>query len=290
MVLMNTAHPLPSAANPVQPTRRSALARLGLGVAGAAGLPPLLGGCSVLPLGTTVPMPQLRDPAGAAQPADTLVVMLPGRFDRPQDFIREGLVADLKRQRPDVDVLMVDAHLGYYLDRSVLVRLRQDVIRPARQQGYKQVWLAGISLGGFGALGYTARHGREPGAEIDGVLAIAPYLGSDDIIDAMGEAGGARRWLKSPQRLRANELEQDLWQWLAEPAPQAPPAFLGFGRADRMSDAHRLAAGLLPTGRVMQVEGGHDWAPWRSLWQQWLARGPLAQPERSATLRFTPPV
>lgn len=287
---MNTAHHHTAAGRENLPNRRSVLARLGLGLAGGAGLSPLLGGCSVLPLGTAVPMPQLREPAVSAQRAETLVVMLPGRFDRPQDFVREGLVADLKQQRADVDVLMVDAHLGYYLDRSVLVRLRQDVIRPARRQGYKQVWLAGISLGGFGALGYTARHGQEEGSEIDGVLALAPYLGSDDVIDAMATAGGARRWLKSSQRLRANELEQDLWHWLAEPPAGAPPVFLGFGRADRMNDAHRLAAGLLPTGRVMQVEGGHDWAPWRSLWQQWLARGPLSQPERSATLRAAPRV
>ncbi|HNG79406.1 MAG TPA: hypothetical protein PLW24_08070, partial [Burkholderiaceae bacterium] len=265
---MDTAHTHTVAGRETLPNRRGALARLGLGLASVAGLSPLLGGCSALPLGTTVPMPQLRDPAAGVRQADTLVVMLPGRFDHPQDFVREGLVADLKRQRADVDVLMVDAHLGYYLDRSVLVRLRQDVIRPARQQGYRQVWLAGISLGGFGALGYTARHGQEAGAEIDGVLAIAPYLGSDAVIDAMAAAGGARHWLESSQRLCANELEQDLWQWLAEPPEGAPPAFLGFGRADRMSDAHRLAAGLLPAGRVMQVEGGHDWAPWRSLWRQ----------------------
>ncbi|HMW22254.1 MAG TPA: alpha/beta hydrolase [Burkholderiaceae bacterium] len=272
---MNKSHLLNPAGGMTRTDRRAALARLGLGA--AAALVPALGGCSLLPRSTVVPMPLLREPAAAARPAETLVVMLPGRFDRPQDFVREGLVGDLKRRHADVDVLLADAHLGYYMDRSVLERLRQDVIGPARRQGYRQIWLAGISLGGFGALGYAARHAAEAGGEVDGVLAIAPYLGSDEVIGAIGRAGGARPWLASPARLRAIDLEQDIWQWLAEPPAGGPPVFLGFGRGDRMGAAHRLAAGLLPSARVMQVDGGHDWAPWRALWQQWLAQGPLAE-------------
>ena len=275
---MNKTTHLDTAGQTTRTDRRGALARLGLGLAGAVGLGPLLGGCGLLPRGTAVPMPLLREPAQAPGRADTLVVMLPGRFDRPQDFVREGLLADLRRQRADVDVLLADAHLGYYMDRSVLDRLREDVIGPARRQGYRQIWLAGISLGGFGALGYAARHGEAPGGEVDGVLAIAPYLGSDEVIRAIGREGGPQRWLASPVKLAANDLEQDLWQWLAHPPADAPPVFLGFGRGDRMGGAHRLAAGLMPPGHVMQVEGGHDWAPWRALWQQWLAQGPLAQP------------
>jgi len=276
---MNAAIPSPSSESGPRLARRSVLKRLGLGwvgLPGGMGLASMLGGCGYLPRASAVPMPLLSEPAAASGRSDTLVVMLPGRFDRPQDFVREGLVADLKRRRADVDVLLADAHLGYYMDRSVLERLRTDVIGPARRQGYRRVWLAGISLGGFGALGYAARHGREAGAEIDGVLAIAPYLGSDEVVAAIGRTGGPRLWLDSPERLRAIDLEQDVWQYLAEPPVGAPPVFLGYGRADRMSNAHRLAAGLLPTGRVMQADGGHDWAPWRALWQQWLAQGPMA--------------
>jgi pimeloyl-ACP methyl ester carboxylesterase len=263
--------------------RRQALRRVGFGLLGLGSAGPWLAGCSLLPRRSEVPMPQLHDAAASGARADTLVVMLPGRFDQPQDFVREGLVADLRRQRPDVDLRLVDAHLGYYLDRSVLERLRQDVIGPARAQGYRQVWLAGISLGGFGALGYAARHGQEADAGVDGVLAIAPYLGSDAVLAAMAAAGGPQRWLASPARLSAIDLEQDVWQWLAEPPLDSPPVFLGFGWGDRMGQAHRLAASLLPAGRVMPVEGGHDWAPWRAVWRQWLAQGPLAEgPGRSA--------
>ncbi|BDI06448.1 hypothetical protein CATMQ487_34180 [Sphaerotilus microaerophilus] len=272
---MNKTNHLNPAGGMPRTDRRGALARIGLGLAGAAGLAPLLGGCGMLPRSSVVPMPLLREPAAPGR-ADTLVVMLPGRFDRPQDFVREGLVADLKGRRADVDVLLADAHLGYYMDRSVLDRLREDVIGPARRQGYRQIWLAGISLGGFGALGYAARHGEEPGGKVDGVLAIAPYLGSDEVIRAIGREGGPQRWLASPAKLGANDLEQDVWQWLAHPPADAPPVFLGYGRGDRMGSAHRLAAGLLPDGHVMHVDGGHDWAPWRALWQQWLVQGPLA--------------
>jgi pimeloyl-ACP methyl ester carboxylesterase len=246
-------------------TRRRLMLAGGLSLVG-------LGGCSLIPREAQVPMPAWHEPAGAGFTPDTLVVMLPGIHNRPRDFVTEGLVADLRRRRPDVDVLLVDAHMGYYRDRSVLNRLREDVIVPARAQGYRQIWLAGISLGGFGSLLYAARHGQD----IDGVLAIAPYLGSDEVIRSIRTQGGPGPWRRSPAALQANEAEQDLWAWLSRPPAGAPPVHLGFGTEDRMSESHRLMASVLPADRVMRVAGGHDWAPWKALWRQWLVQGPLA--------------
>jgi hypothetical protein len=34
-------------------------------------------------------------------------------------------------------------------------------------------------------------------------------------------------------------------------------------------------ATTLPEGRVRTVPGGHDWGPWRALWNDWLERGLL---------------
>lgn len=258
------APPVAASGLPASSGRRRFLAAAGLSVTG-------LSACSLLPREAQVPMPTQRSAASAQARADTLVVMLPGIFNRPSDFVTEGLVADLRQHHPDVDVLLADAHFGYYRDRSVLTRLRTDVIAPARAQGYQRIWLAGISLGGFGALGYGALHGQD----IDGIVVLAPYLGEDRVIRDIGQAGGPSAWLSSPQALTANDLERAIWQSLANRPVDAPPLYLGYGREDRMSAAHRLMARQLAPERVMQVAGGHDWAPWRALWRQWLAQGPL---------------
>ena len=53
------------------------------------------------------------------------------------------------------DMVAVEAHYGYYATRTVVTRLREDVIAPARAQGYTQIWLVGVSMGGLGALLYV---------------------------------------------------------------------------------------------------------------------------------------
>ena len=60
--------------------------------------------------------------------ADTLVVMLPGAYSHPDEFVREGFVSALNENRLAVDVMLVDAHLGYYNDKTILERLSQDVM------------------------------------------------------------------------------------------------------------------------------------------------------------------
>jgi pimeloyl-ACP methyl ester carboxylesterase len=57
-----------------------------------------------------------------------------------------------------VDLIAVDAHAGYYLRQTVLERLREDVVAPARAAGYEKARLVGISLGGLGAALYATDH------------------------------------------------------------------------------------------------------------------------------------
>ena len=251
-------------------------------------------GCAMLPRQAVVPMPVTRlasaCPVPGGGPAPTLVVMLPGAYSLPVEFIDEGFVLALRERGVQADVTIADAHLGYFNDGSVLRRLRDDIVGPARRQGYAQVWLVGISLGGFGALGYASVHGREPGLGVDGVVALAPYLGSRRMQGEMVAAGGPAAWAAALPPLGAGagagstaaseahpmeDAERALWRWLVAPPAGAPPVYLGYGVGDRLSDGHRLLAGQLPRERVFEVPGGHDWPPWRALWQQWLARGLL---------------
>lgn len=234
----------------------------------AAAAAPWLAGCGLIPPPTTVPMgvTRLRAPCAAT----TLVVMLPGAYSRPQEFIDEGYVGALRSRGIAADVWIADAHLRYFEEKSAFERLHADVIRPAREAGYRQVWLVGISLGGFAALGCAARHADE----LTGVLAIAPYLGQRQLLQEIRGAGGPRAWAAAGAAPAPTEMDRRIWWWLGQPATPIP-VWLGYGREDRFADAHGLLAGVLPAERVNSVPGDHDWPAWRALWNGWLDRGLL---------------
>jgi len=154
----------------------------------------MVAGCAFWPRPAVVPMPVLREPA--PQRAAMLVVMLPGAYSRPRDFIDEGFVQRLRAQRVAADVLIADAHLGYVENGTLLERLRDDVLVPALRDGARRIWLVGISLGGFASLGLLMRHADW----IEGVLAIAPYVGQPPLLQQVRAAGGARAYAAAPAR------------------------------------------------------------------------------------------
>jgi len=249
-------------------TKRLCLAALGVGAA------LLLAGCGGVRK-STVPLATVLETQRCTRQADTLLVMLPGVHSTPDEFEREGFVEAVRENRLAVDVMLVDAHLGYYNDRSVLERLEADVIAPARRQGYRQIWIVGISLGGFGGLLYAQTH---PG-ELAGVVAIAPYLGERTLSTDIANAGGLAKWngpLDSGAGIPRTPNETQLWQWLrgyaghTQTAGARPPLYLGYALDDRFAFSHRLLAGVLPAERVVTTEGGHDWPEWRRLWQRLL--------------------
>ena len=101
-----------------------------------------LAGCASRP--ATAPLRTIAQPSPCEAQADTLLVLLPGTYSLPEDFVREGFVRAVREAGLAADVLLVDAHTGYYENRSIVDRLHADVVRPARARGYRQVWLAGI--------------------------------------------------------------------------------------------------------------------------------------------------
>lgn len=197
--------------------------------------------------------------------SETLIVMLPGRGGNMKDFEEAGFMALANKAGLNSDILTVDLHEGYYYNRTMVERLRLDVVQPALKKGYQKIWFVGVSLGGFGALMYA----KEDNANIGGILVIAPYLG-DKIVEEIQEAGGIQKWEPRPNT-SSEEYEVDLWKWLKR-GYGSTPLYLAFGSDDRMATSHKLLADLLPRDRTIAISGGHNWKTWTALWKLFLEK------------------
>ncbi len=232
----------------------------------------LLPACSLF-FPTSVPIPVVDYPLGQTR-ADHLLIILPGRGDEPEDFQKAGFVDILRESGLSVDVVAVDAHFGYYYQRSLLPRLTEDVIEPALARGYQHIWLLGVSMGGLGALLFAQAHPEW----IEGLLLLAPFLGDEDVISEIESAGGLAAWTP-PAELDPDDYQRKLWTGLkpyATGGTNLPKILLGWGNEDDFAQANQLLAALLPPAQVFQTQGGHEWQPWRELLSAFLKSGVLS--------------
>ncbi len=237
----------------------------------------VLTGCSLLLRDTPTPIPTLASPLSAAGRTETLVVFLRGRGGSVADFEREGMVAVLRAAGVRADTIAVDAHLGYYYKRTVIERLRADVLLSARAQGYRRIVLVGVSLGGLGAL----LNERDNPGSVDALVLLGPNLGDDNgLFDRIAGAGGPVAWAVGRDP-RAGSVFEQLWTFLGTKTAALPPTWLLSGRSDSYGRGHRLFAGLLPAMRVATIAGAHDWPTWRALWRDVCFNSDLFQVERA---------
>jgi pimeloyl-ACP methyl ester carboxylesterase len=203
--------------------------------------------------------------AERVRPRD-LLVCLPGIGDEATDFEEWGFVDLVRAHQWAADVWLVNAHYGYYADRTLLDQLHCDIFLPASQSGYRSIWIAGISMGGLGALLYASRYERD----ISCIVAIAPFLGTQTVVREIARAGGLARWTSVVTP--ADEIRA-VWTWFKERRnrPHSHPlVFLAFGDQDVFTDAHRLLAANLPESHVLTAPGGHRWPVWQRLWKEFL--------------------
>ena len=196
--------------------------------------------------------------------APTRVLLLPAAYTSPDDFLREGFVKAARDRALPVDLVFVELKLQHLTDRTVLRRLRHEVVLPARALGCRSIWLGGISLGGFVALAYAERYPQE----IDGLCLLAPYLGNHIVTGEIERANGVHQW--SPGELADDDDERRIWRFIKEQPGRQSPLHLGFGRDDRFAASHRMMASALAPASVDVVPGGHEWPVWLRLWENFL--------------------
>lgn len=216
-------------------------------------------------------MREVFAPAAIGSVAPARVILVPGAYQTPEDFLHAGFLAALRTRHIDADLSLVDIEAQDLTDRRPLTLLRERLILPARAQGCRRIYLGGISLGAFVALDYASRHADE----VDDLCLFAPYLGNRMLTAAIAKAGGLHAWRgRLPdESLAQSEEERRIWQFLGNCANAGPRLYLAYGREDRFARAQGLLAATLPPARVDVVTGAHDWDTWRTLWENFLDKG-----------------
>lgn len=226
----------------------------------------LFSGCAYF---ANKPLKTLSYVGSTATSNKNLFVFLRGLGGSHHSFEEEGLVEATRERGINFDMVAPNAHFAYYFERTLIERLRKDVILPAKSKGYENIWLVGFSMGGLGSLLYT----RQYPEDISGVCLISPFLGYDALIDEINKVGGLRNWVPgeySPD----NDWQRMLWHWIKikVATENSVPIYLGFGNSDPYVEAQQLLATALPGNHIIRLKGGHDYETFKSLWRHFLDR------------------
>jgi len=204
------------------------------------------------------------EPASAGHAAPTRVMMLSAAFTEPSDFVQSGFARAVAERALDVDLIFAGFRLEHLLDGSVFERLRDESIAPAQAPPGCRLWLGGISLGAYIALGCARRFEQE----LAGLCLLAPYLGSHLITGEIERAQGVEGW--RPAEPDHEDEDRRIWEFIRTLRTRPLAVHLGLGREDRFGPRQRLLAAALPPSSVDIVPGGHDWPTWRALWDRFL--------------------
>ncbi len=197
---------------------------------------------------------------------DTLVILLPGAYDTPADFVTHGF--DTLAATAGLTLRTHPTDLNAVVDGSLVHALHAEVVQPARAAGHARIVLGGISIGALTAMTYQDTY---PGT-VDGLALLAPYPGNRSITRTIEASGGLAGWTPGPLQEIDGELRG--WRALQALARTTPSAiWLGYGEQDRFAGGHALMAAVLPPTQVHTTPGGHDWPTWRRLWQAMLGAG-----------------
>ncbi len=196
--------------------------------------------------------------------SDTLLVFLPGVKDRARVFDDQGFVAQVRDHGVRADVLLADAHSGYYIDGTFLRRLHLDILTPARRRQYRRIILIGVSMGAYGALRYAITYPHE----LAEIVLVAPFLGAGPFDKKLADAGDedfslTRGWIDKYPAAATEEERANAGY---------PRIVLAFGSGDLFAKSDREIAAQLPAEDVVTTGGLHDWGTWKKLFAALLDR------------------
>lgn len=218
---------------------------------------------------TSVPIPVLEYGRMDASENKHLMILLRGMGGSPEDFSKHGIIQEIRSRGLPFDITVPDAHFGYYKSRTLEERLKKDLIEPARSKGYRQIWLAGFSMGGLGSLFYLRHYPKD----VDGIILVSPFMGWEPILEQIDRSGGIQHW--KPKE-NTDNWQHLIWGWVKSYTdnPDAyPPIFLGYGTQDGMTGKGPvLLSASLQEERFFSIPGRHDYRTFKSIWEIHLDR------------------
>ena len=192
----------------------------------------------------------------------SLVVLLPTMGGKGSHYETEGFLDEVWERGFEASIEVVDVKPSLYLGSRIVELLKTEVIEPAKAEGFKEIYLVGISLGGHGVLLYATKCPED----VDGVIVLAPFISGDTASGAIDEAGGLADWEDCPflAWTHACNLWQSLKVYVSNPRNRKK-IVLGFGTEDIFVEQCRILAEVLPPEQVFTAPGGHDWPTWKKL-------------------------
>jgi pimeloyl-ACP methyl ester carboxylesterase len=214
-------------------------------------------------------MRSIRHWSGVGTPQSS-VLLMPGRHSRAEDFESNGFVAAVRERAINVEVVAVDAHLGFYANgrhADLVEAVYEDVVRPLLSEGRRSLWFVGTSLGAFGTVAYVKKHPES----VRGMLLMGAYLGEEPLVESISKSGGLSRW--EPKAGVGYDYENRTWQWLKGYAEHSvrPSLYLAYGSNDRFALTSQILQSSLPSSHVLvDPNGSHDFDTWLRLWTKFL--------------------
>ena len=197
-------------------------------------------------------MRYIADLADDGKKAETLIILLPGAGHLPEDFITQGFASTVRERKLDIDLIMAELVFEHIADQSALLEMHDGVMQPFIASGYQNIWLAGISVGGYVAIAFAHRYPEQ----VKGLLLMAPYPGNRMTTNEIALAGGLQNW--EPVTVADDDIERGNWYWLKKHA-KATEVHLGYGLDDRFASGIAMMETLLPAENVDKVPGEQKW-------------------------------
>lgn len=228
----------------------------------------------------TKPIPSVFYPA--PQQAQRTVVMLPGIADNLEALQKRHVASLIQKSWPDADVVLTGLTLPFYKQGRTAQRLHDEVITRYRKPG-QSLWLAGISLGGMGALLYD----RQFPDDAAGMLLMSPYLGDNAIRERIRDAGGLAHWNAGPrQQIDSDNFQHQLWRYLQQwrNRPQRTnTVWLAYGADERFRKPIELITPMLSPDHVIMLPGRHNWKLWNRAFPALMKRAATREDGRRET-------
>lgn len=198
---------------------------------------------------------------------ENLIIFLPGLYDSQDKFKKELFFKVAREADIEADLVAVNISVMHLSKKMLSERINKDVLEHIKNDGYKNIWMVGVSIGGLNSLIYLKNHEEN----ICGVVLLAPYLGDERLARDMKTAGGIKNWVPIAGKMKdaVDEEVEALWLWLAN-KKHLSNVYLGYGKQDNLVAGSLTLETLLNKKNVIAIDGGHDWETGRKIWEKQL--------------------